>query len=1394
MHLNNLSHPHFFSNCKTLCGVISFDGTFRQINAEWEKTLGYDSSHLPNCSYLDLVHPENYALTETTLYQLSETTESVTFANRFLHYDSTYREILWQASRIAAESAFYVIGIEIPSTLSTLPADCTHLQQENLALHEIINQLDSNLQELQAFFELTLRAKQECWLDWDLTTNQVTYSPLWEPLLGYSHDDLSTQNIWYSHIHPSDYYKVIKEVKNCLEDPSALYANNHRLQHKDGSYRWVQSQGMVLRDSSGQATRFLVIFTDITSHKRTEEALIECKKYEQIFLAQPHAVLLIDNQGRIIDANPSALQLYGYIHQTSLKLSINDIFTTHFNFSDLDLGVPQASYHQKQDQTLFPVEMIMELINYQGKPHFVVVIRDITSEKQATQILTESETRYRLLFEAESDAIIVFDSNTLQIFDINPAATSLYGYSREEWLQLNMENILDNVSLSLIDLRLAGKRRFHHILLHWHKKQSGAVFPVEISTGSYPFKDHTLVCATVRDITARKQAETALQKAEAFANALIQAAPVFLLAFTPSGKISLCNEVLLQALGYSLEELVNQDYKNLFPQAERPLIAESMSALLSQREKSILLENCLLTKTEQQLLVEWHASAVIGNDEQIAYVLGVGIDMSQRKRIQGQLRLFKRIVEVSHEAISISNAQGQLVYANLAHAKLFKHALKDTRQYNHRDYCTPETLAIIDDEITASFQAGKSWEGILEVFDTEQRQFPVWGRFDVIRDDQGHILFSFGLMHDASEQQYLEAILRYEHHQYQTIFHTAPVAIVYKNKENRIIRVNRYFAEREGTTPEQLEGKILHELLPAYAEQDYTGDLAVINTGQANLGLVEHLPQGIFRVDKIPYRDNANNILGVIHFATDISSYIQTEQQLREVQQAIQTHEIRFRLIIEHLPMMILAVDLNNHIVLWNQQCEQVTGYSAAEVINNPQIWTQLYPDTIYRENLFRVAQYMSKNHPENNRWLWKLTCKSGDQKMVAWSLINQVDMPDLLTVGVGEEVMEFDQAQQRQRDKEAKFNSVLQEHATNLRLIIENLPVMVGALDERVNIVFWNRYCEQVTGYSAKEIVNNPHAWELLYPEPTTRQKVRQIWQQVIQSHRELHRFTMILTSKTGTKKKIMWSMLSDKIKIQGWAVWGVGIDMTVHQKVLHHYENRLKMLVQNLPLMVNVYDEHGQLRHWNLYCEKVTGYTAAQMLQSPHSLAQLYQSVQYQPNLATQICLNSIAVPYETEMTCQDGSVRIIAWSNYTEKFPIPGWKHWLIGEDITVTKKVHQLSPDTTHSILYTAFNYIDVAICITDEGAKFVYINRAFGRLHGTRSKDLMNRQFTLMVPRDNRNLSIREYFNFLNGNNGPYLRKNLEVLHADGYVIKVTTHIYRAVQSSEQAYVVWIFGQ
>ena len=1385
---NNPHHPNFFSSCKTLCCVIDFEGAFHQINQEWEKTLGYDSNYLPNCLYLDLVHPEDQAITEATLHQLNANIESVVFTNRFLHYDGTYREILWQASRAEDESNCYAIGIEMPQVQQTTGI---HLQQENIALHEQINQLETTLQQTKEFFELVMQSKKECLLEWDLNLDQVHYSHGWKNLLGNNDENLGTQiNAWYSRIHPNDYSKVIKNVKNCLDGSTLRYENQHRLQHKDGSYRWVHSQGVMLLDSNNQASRFLITFTDITEYKRTEEALASSQKYEQLFAAQATATLLVDNQGAILDANPAALKIYNSPRETFLQLKTVDIFTTDLNLSSLNPNLIHTSYHNKLDGTTFPVEMTISSLMWAGKKRFVVTVRDVTGQDKATQIITESETRYRLLFEAESDAIVVFAAKTLKIFDINPAAMSLYGYSREEWLSLKMEDVLVAPSSTLVDLQRASKQPFHHIPLHWHKKKNGITFPVEISTGSYSFKDHTLVCAAIRDVTTRKQAEQTAHKAQVFTNALIQAAPVFFATFTPEGTISSCNETLLQALGYSLDEVIDQDYEMLLPEGERPLVAESISALLSQREKSTLLENTLLTKTGQELLVEWHANLVIDTEQKMTYILGVGIDISQRKKTQNQLRLFKRIVEVSHEAISISSPDGQLMYANPAHANLFKHSLRELREYNYRDYCTPESLHKIDHDIATSVKQGKTWEGILEVLDTQGQIFPVWGRFDVVRDEKDNILFSFGLMHDATKQQDLETSLRTELEQYEAIFHAAPLAIVYKDRENRIIRANRYFADWLDATSEKLQGLFFHDLIPEYAEQYYADDLEVINTGQAKLEIIEKYPKGYWQTDKIPYRDATSKLLGVISFSVDITNRIENEQNFQEKQKSLMISETRWRLVIENLPFMIIAVDTDNNIVLWNRKCEQVTGYPAAEIVGSPQAWELLYPNAIYREHLFRVAQDISKNYSNDNRWEWQLTCKDGTEKTIGWSLMNQSQIPGFLALGVGIEITEPQLINQRtSHAEEESFRQILQESVARMRFVIENLPIMVGALDEPGNIVFWNRYCEQVTGYMATEIIGNPQAWELLYPEETFRQKVLNIWQRVITTQRELHRFAMTLTCKDGTQKKIAWSTLSDQVKIEGWAVWGVGIDMTAHENILQEHKKRLKRLVTNLPIMVNAYNEQGQIILWNQHCEKLTGYQSAEVIKNSNTWTRIFQRPQHREHLQEKYWSKDDLV-YETELTTKDGVHKIIAWSNLSKQFPVSGWNHWLIGEDITL-RKVPSASNHENGSLVSIALNHIHVGICITEGSGKFVYMNQAFCLLHGVPVEELLDRQFTTLVPRNIRNQLTREYFSFLNGNSGNSLCKTHEALHADGYLFSVETTLFRAVPDMEQAYVVWL---
>ncbi len=127
------------------------------------------------------------------------------------------------------------------------------------------------------------------------------------------------------------------------------------------------------------------------------------------------------------------------------------------------------------------------------------------------------------------------------------------------------------------------------------------------------------------------------------------------------------------------------------------------------------------------------------------------------------------------------------------------------------------------------------------------------------------------------------------------------------------------------------------------------------------------------------------------------------------------------------------------------------------------------------------------------------------------------------------------------------------------LRLIVETMPVMVDAFDHDERIVVWNRECERVTGYSAREIVGNPRAMELLYPDAEYREHVMA---SVRKEDGDFRNLELVLTSKNGEPRTVLWSNLSNACPIAGWATWAVGIDITQRRQAEREREELIARL----------------------------------------------------------------------------------------------------------------------------------------------------------------------------------------------------------------------------------------
>lgn len=158
----------------------------------------------------------------------------------------------------------------------------TNATERELAKRQLHETLDT-LQRSRERLALALRGTTDGIWDWNLQTNEVYFSPRWKSMLGYSEDDLENVfDTWQQLIHPQDRPQALAVLQKHLDGELETYTLEHRLRHKDGSYRWILTRGAALRDENGRPYRMAGSHTDITQRRKAEERLQQRIAFEKI--------------------------------------------------------------------------------------------------------------------------------------------------------------------------------------------------------------------------------------------------------------------------------------------------------------------------------------------------------------------------------------------------------------------------------------------------------------------------------------------------------------------------------------------------------------------------------------------------------------------------------------------------------------------------------------------------------------------------------------------------------------------------------------------------------------------------------------------------------------------------------------------------------------------------------------------------------------------------------------------------------------------------------------------------------------------------------------------------------------------------------------------------------
>jgi hypothetical protein len=246
-------------------------------------------------------------------------------------------------------------------------------------------------------------------------------------------------------------------------------------------------------------------------------------RYRSLMEHAQDAIFVLDPQGTILEANRRMEELLGRPRGAILGRDFRDFVPPAERdegrqaFEELlatgSVRVAERHY-QRPDGQLVPVEISAAVVDVGGERIGLVIARDVTERKRAELKLQQSEEQYRLLFESNPHPMWVYDPETLAFLAVNDAAVAHYGYSREEFLAMTLEDIRPPEDVDALREDLAAAGRGISKGLWRHRKKDGTLIDVEISAQNVSFGGRRGRLVLANDITDRRRLEDQLRQAQ----------------------------------------------------------------------------------------------------------------------------------------------------------------------------------------------------------------------------------------------------------------------------------------------------------------------------------------------------------------------------------------------------------------------------------------------------------------------------------------------------------------------------------------------------------------------------------------------------------------------------------------------------------------------------------------------------------------------------------------------------------------------------------------------------------------------------------------------------------------------------------------------------------------
>jgi PAS domain S-box-containing protein len=463
-------------------------------------------------------------------------------------------------------------------------------------------------------------------------------------MLGCNPEEIT--NLSVTDIHPKEELPyIIEKFEKQLRGDITL-SRDIPVKRRDGSifYADINSVPIIL---TGQ--KYLMgIFRDITERKRAEEALwLRNVAIESSI----NGIAFVDIEGILIYVNDSFLKLWGYSDEKQVLGKPAVGFWADVDKAEeiREIVSNKGSWTgelvaKRKDGSTFDAELSASLVKDENANPVCLMASfvDITEHKQAEDALRESEERYRILVENQTDMVVKFDLDGVLLF-VSPSYCKTFGKSQDD--------LIGNRFIPLIHEQ--DRERVAELLKNVYKPpytayveeraltKDGWRWQAWLNTAVLNSKKKVeAVIGVGRDITDRKRAEDALRESEKRFREIFENTEVGVYRTTPDGQILMANPALVNMLGYSsFKELIrrNLEEEGFEPQYQRSMFKEEI-----EREGRIVSsESIWITQDGKKLYVIENARTVRDEDGKILYYEGTVENITKRKQAEEELDMYR---------------------------------------------------------------------------------------------------------------------------------------------------------------------------------------------------------------------------------------------------------------------------------------------------------------------------------------------------------------------------------------------------------------------------------------------------------------------------------------------------------------------------------------------------------------------------------------------------------------------------------------------------------------------------------------------------------------------------------------------------------------------------------